>query len=58
VLGRIPSATVLALATVCVVLLFAQARQSAVWLTRWAEVLSGYALELCEALMQRSRALP
>lgn len=56
-LGTIPSVTVLALATACAALLFAHARRKAVWLTGWAEALSGFALGRSEALMQRSRAL-
>lgn len=57
VLGTIPSVTVLALAAACAVLLFALARRKAVRLTGWAEALSGFALGLSEALLQRSQTL-
>lgn len=57
VLGTIPSVTVLALAAACAVLLFAHAGRKAVWLTRWADLLSGYALGCSEALLQRCRSL-
>lgn len=57
VLGAIPSVTVLALAAACAVLLFAPSRRKAVWLTGWAEALSGFALGRSEDLLQRSQTL-